>query len=143
MIVREYRDGDEYRIKFQASQRYMSDIIADAGDDFRLTANSTGMTVLESNGEVLAMGGIIRIWEGRGQAWMFISKNVRPHMTALHRLVKTILINSDLRRIEATVDVGFDAGMRWMKMLGFEMEGYMKGYMPGGSDAVLFARVRR
>jgi RimJ/RimL family protein N-acetyltransferase len=46
------------------------------------------------------------------------------------------------RRYESTVDVGFKQGHRFMKMLGFEVEGYLKAYRPDGADMVLYARVK-
>jgi len=47
----------------------------------------------------------------------------------------------DARRLETYVDVGFAPGHRWVKMLGFEVEGYMKSFRPNGDDMVLYARV--
>jgi len=40
------------------------------------------------------------------------------------------------------VDVGFKEGHRWIKMLGFELEGYMKAYRPDGADMLLYARIK-
>jgi hypothetical protein len=48
---------------------------------------------------------------------------------------------SEYRRIEATVDVGFTEGERWMTLLGFEYEGLMRAYRPDGQDMLMFARV--
>jgi RimJ/RimL family protein N-acetyltransferase len=56
--------------------------------------------------------------------------------------VVEFLDNAPYRRIEATVDVGFKQGHRWIKMLGFELEGYMRAYRPDGADMLLYARVK-
>lgn len=141
MIVRPYKLNDEYNMALQNSQSYMSDYIEEM--DLGTLTKVSSTWVGEHDGKVLAMGGIIPIWQGRGQAWMLISKEAGKHFFHIHKAVKKELIKSPYRRVEATVDVGFAEGVRWMKMLGFEMEGYMKAYRPDGADMLMFARVRR
>jgi len=76
-------------------------------------------------------------------AWMWMSDVSGRHMVKIHREVEKFLIKSPFRRVEATVDIGFEPGVRWMKMLGFELEGYLRAYKPDGGDMLMFARVRR
>jgi hypothetical protein len=99
-------------------------------------------TQMQSVGEVMAIGGIEPIWTGRAMAFIFISRNAGPHFRSVHKVVRSFLDNAPFRRIEASVDVGFAEGARWMKMLGFELEGYMRAYRPDGSDMLLYAKVK-
>jgi RimJ/RimL family protein N-acetyltransferase len=52
------------------------------------------------------------------------------------------LETTDFKRVEAYVDANFEAGHRWITMLGFEREGYMRAFSPLGDDAVLYARIK-
>ena len=81
-------------------------------------------------------------WENRAIAFALISGAAGPYFWAIHSAVRNFLNSTPYRRIEATVDVGFEQGHRWIKMLGFEIEGYMKAYRPDGADMLLYARVR-
>lgn len=141
MIVRPYEQGDEDNIDLQESQSYMMDHI----DNINVAelAACSDVWCGEHNGKIVAMGGIVPIWEGRGQAWMLIANVAGVRMTHVHKAVLNALVKSKCTRIEATVDIGFKQGVRWMKMLGFELESYMKAYRPDGGDMLMFARIRR
>lgn len=97
----------------------------------------------EHEGVILGIAGLLPQWENRALAWTLISDEAGPHFRCIHKAVKRMLDVSEFRRIEATVDVGFDAGQRWMNLLGFEHEGLMRAYRPDGADMHLYARVRR
>jgi len=60
----------------------------------------------------------------------------------IHRAALRYFDVTEFKRVEAFVDANFDAGHRWIKMLGFEREGYMRSFTPEGNDAVLYARIR-
>lgn len=97
------------------------------------------------NGEVVACAGIMPLWRGRSYAWAVLSQDIGPFgMVRLTRAVRRYLKMSPPGRIEATVVAGFDAGERWLQMLGFEREtpAPMRGWLPDGGAANLFARVR-
>lgn len=142
MIVRPWKKGDTAKIEIQDAQAYMS-TIADLTLDFSELSEKGLAWTGEVNDRVVAVAGLLPQWENRAIAWAVISKHAGPHFRSIHNAVHRFLIHAPFRRIEATVDVGFDDGVRWMKMLGFEIEGYMKAYRPDGADMLLFARVRR
>lgn len=101
---------------------------------------SMAYTALEGD-EVLACGGIIDVWPGRGLGWMFLSQNAGRRMLSITRAVKRAIEAYPLRRIEITVDDGFENGHQWARMLGFRLETPepMKGYMPDGRAAFQYA----
>lgn len=90
---------------------------------------------------VLGCAGIIEMWEGRGAVWSMLSGSIGRQFVAVHRAVSGFLDASHYRRLEATVDVGFEEGVRWIEMLGFRLETpCMKGYLPNGGDAAMYVR---
>ncbi len=94
------------------------------------------------NGEVLACAGVVKQWENRAIAWGLISENAGRQFVRIHKAVQRFLESTDFKRVEAFVDSDFDAGHRWIKMLGFEYEGYMKNFSPLGKDCLLYARIK-
>lgn len=141
MIVRPWMPGDSQRVVLQPAQHYMYGFQELNADLSHLSDAGLAWTA-EHDGEVLGIAGLAPQWENRAIAWALISESAGKHFQVIHRAVKRFLDVSSFRRIEANVDVGFEAGERWMKMLGFEYEGYMRAYRPDGADMLLFARVR-
>jgi hypothetical protein len=93
--------------------------------------------------KVLACSGLLEMWEGRALAWAMLAKDLGNQFVGVHRAVKTFLDNSHYNRIEATVDVGFDEGVRWIEMLGFNLETpEMKAYLPNGRAAAMYVRFK-
>lgn len=141
MIVRPWEPDDLKRLVIQPSQAYMRSFY-DQLDLAPLAENGWAWTG-ETDEGVMAIAGLAPQWENRAIAWAMLSCSIGWDMVHVHRKVKEFLVKAPFRRIEATVDVGFKPGHRWMKMLGFEPEGVMRAYRPDGGDQVLYARVRR
>jgi RimJ/RimL family protein N-acetyltransferase len=141
MIVRPWQEGDTQKLALQPSQQYLSGILDDL--NIKVLADKGLVQVGEVDGEVIAIAGIAPQWENRAIAWALISDEAGPHFIQIHKAVKRFFNRNPIRRLEATVDVGFEQGHRWMEMLGFEIEGYMVAYRPDGKDQILYARVRR
>jgi len=93
------------------------------------------------NNKIVACAGVVEQWKGRGIAWAFLSIEAGAHMNKIHRAVKRYLDMADQQRIEAAVDCNFNAGIRWIEMLGFKLEGKMSKY-EFGKDYYLYARVK-
>lgn len=93
-----------------------------------------------SDKRLLFTGGFVPQWAGRAEAWaMFAPGNTLSFYT-LHKIVRRHLEACPFRRVEATVDLEFENGHRWIRALGFELEApRLKAYFPDGSDASLYA----
>jgi len=138
--IRPSRNEDIYKLHLQTGQTSSIDLV---NDDFDLaTYADAGMAeTLIHDDEVLAMWGAEEAWQGRVIVWALLSESAGQAMTVIHRHLVKFLKRLDARRLETYVDVGFAPGHRWVKMLGFEVEGYMKSFRPNGDDMVLYARV--
>lgn len=81
---------------------------------------------------------------GRGYAWALLADDSGPHMHRITRAVRQFLDRAPWRRVEMTVEAGFESGLRWARLLGFECETPrpMRGFAPHGADCYLFSRVR-
>jgi RimJ/RimL family protein N-acetyltransferase len=112
-------------------------------DEYALSLKDSGpsFTAIDKD-EVVACAGIVSQWNNRAIAWALISGMAGRNFVAIHRAVNNFLNLSDVNRIEAYVDANFDAGHRWITMLGFKSEGLMRQFMPDGNDAVLYARLK-
>jgi RimJ/RimL family protein N-acetyltransferase len=141
MIVRPWTLGDTERLHMQPAQEYLGRIV-DVRADFTELSNQGLAWTVEHDGDVIAFAGIEPQWQNRAIAFALLSETAGAHFPAIHKAVLRFLEWAPYRRIEATVDVGFEQGHRWIKMLGFEIEGYMRAYRPDGADMLLYARVR-
>lgn len=134
--------GDTVKIATQPAQQYLHRIVDVRADFTELANQGLAWTAESDDGQILAIAGVEPQWENRAIAFALISGAAGPYFRAIHSAVAAFLDHTPYRRIEATVDVGFEQGHRWIKMLGFEIEGYMKAYRPDGADMLLYARVR-
>lgn len=128
--------------KFQKMQAYLSSQIT---PELAVNIAREGEAfTAESEDKILACAGIFPMWQGRYIAWAYISRYAIRHMVGVHRAVLSFLDNCSASRVEATVDEGFEAGHKWMKMLGFSLETPfpMRNYRPGGGNSFLYARVK-
>lgn len=142
MIVRPWRDGDFRDLQLQSAQNYLHEIVPDGVIDLSpLAEHHLAFTAL-ADGKVVAIGGVEPIWQDRALAFMFVSEDAGKHFRSIHKAVKRFLDEAPFKRIEANIDIGFKEGARWMKLLGFELEGYMRAYRPDGADMLLYARVK-
>lgn len=107
---------------------------------FALKVGGLSATAMDG-ATVLACAGIVIEPFGSGTLWSFVSDEAGRHFVRLDRCVRRMLSIPRLRRIDATTEVGFAQGCRWLEMLGFENEGVMRKYGPDGADHYRYARV--
>lgn len=111
--------------------------------DYRRAETDKVSYTLRVNGRVVASGGIVDYWEGRGEAWVIPQKKLTcGEALALQRVIKRFLKVAPYRRIEAVVYKPFRMGHRWVKSFGFKLEAEtLKAYSVSGGDYSLYARV--
>ena len=96
-----------------------------------------------ADGVPIAVGGVTKLWDERGLAWTFVSRNAGAHFVELHKAVKAMLDIVPYRRVEADTPCDFEQGHRWLRMLGFTLEAErMRAFRVDGGDSALYARVR-
>ncbi len=98
------------------------------------------------NERILGAAGIIILWAGVGQAWVYLGKSAIDRPLTLHRTIKrglSFLIEQyDLRRVQTEV-LKNDARARvWIERLDFLPEGDMPGYGVQGETYIRYGRVR-
>lgn len=89
---------------------------------------------------ILGCAGIIDSGMGTGLLWALASKDSGAHFVALIRAVRRLISLHPLRRLEATVELGFRPGCRALELLGFTCEGLMKKYGPDGKHHLRYAK---
>lgn len=109
---------------------------------FELEKSEFSYTGLVEDKPIICAG-LVEKDRGRAEAWAVIDRNSRPYFLAIHNTVRRFLQLCPMRRIEAVVECRFEAGHRWAKSLGFELEAErMRGYHSDGKDYSLYARVQ-
>ena len=139
MIIRPYVYTDLLNINLQQAQISMSNLIAN--DDYAKSLEGNSFSGVVDN-NVIACGGIMDIWQGRGVAWMLLSSNISKWFLKIDRAIRVQIAQSDLQRLEAYCYCDHLEGKRWLELLGFQQEGIMKKFTPDGKDHYLYARVK-
>jgi len=125
---------------FQIEQKYFQEQVS---DEVLLALEKQESYTVFIDGKPILCGGIVSQWENRAIAWVYVDKLAGRHFVRLHKMIKDFLVNSPVRRIEATVDDGFKPGHRWLKLFGFKLEAaHMAAYSPDGRGASLYAYVK-
>ena len=98
---------------------------------------------VRAGARVLACGGVFEINPWRGFAWALLAKSLGHDFIYVHRVSARLFAAVPYARIEYEVDIDFDAGHRWARMLGFEMEtARVRKYREDGSDVTRYVMVR-
>lgn len=129
------------KIDLQDAQSYLIGYV-DMDEDLTSYSELGWVKTGVFEGEVMFVAGVSPHWEDRFEAFLMMSRHAGRCMTSIHKWAIGFLDDFPSRRIETPVDVGFKEGHRWVKMLGFEPEGYMKCYRPDGADMILYARIK-
>jgi hypothetical protein len=105
--------------------------------------NDTAVTLWEDGVPILCTG-CMPYWENRAMVWSYVSKGVtRRNFLEIHNLGRQWIESLPHRRLEAYVDCDFEAGHRWAKAMGFEMEtARMKAFQINGGDCAMYAKVK-
>lgn len=94
---------------------------------------------VRDNGRILVIAGLIEMPEF-SHFWSFVSVHARAHMLTLTRYGLRFLQAYRRTTYTATVEVGFEAGCRWLRILGFMPEDLLPGFGPDGRDHQRYVR---
>lgn len=128
-------------LNIQTAQLLFAPHLRDAEYGKSLETAGEAFTGIVEN-ETIICSGVVHQWQNRAIAWALISQDAGKHFVKIHKAVKRFLDMSEVNRIEAYVDSGFEEGYRWMDMLGFKHEGLMRAFSPNSLDMHLYARIR-
>ena len=102
------------------------------------------MASFRIDGRIVAIGGLLPIWKGRAQAYLFICEDVGGR--DLLRLIRScrrhlITFAPQWPRIECYVLPTFLQAVRFAERLGFVKEGYLRRFDVDGVDSIIMARI--
>jgi RimJ/RimL family protein N-acetyltransferase len=96
------------------------------------------------DGELVFCGGFILMGWNRAEAWTLMSDLFYKYPKACFKICRDytnkVINEYGLKRVQAIIDVDFEAGVRFAERLGYEEEGRLKAYGPDGEDMLMFGR---
>lgn len=110
-----------------------ADILIESGPAFAM---------VDADGIVWGCAGVCELESHRALAWALIREGIGTRFMSFHKNVLCFLENTEYPRVEMAVAMDFEKSEKWARMLGFQLEGYMKKYFPDGGDAYLYGRVK-
>jgi RimJ/RimL family protein N-acetyltransferase len=98
---------------------------------------------LEYGEKVLVIGGMKMVNNTTAIGWFDLSRYAEEHISLCYRVIKewlpTMCKEKKIRRLEAYIKAGFEAGVRTVEHLGFEFESRKRNYI-GDIPADLYVR---
>ena len=130
------------RMTVQEAQAWLQENVAPA--ELKGLEGAYAVTAMQ-DGVPLVCAGVIPQWGERAFVWSFFSDRVNGrNFPAIHRLAVQFLDSLPFKRLEASVDVDFEPGHRWMRLLGFKIEApFQEMFQPDGKDSVGYVRIRK
>ena len=108
-----------------------------------LAENPYSTTILDDEGSVLMVGGVIEHWSSRAEIWAIFSEGSFRHVVGILPLVRAYVETLPHLRVEAVVVKKFKAAHRFLQQLGFDKEvETLRGYYPTGEDVSMYSRIR-
>ncbi len=101
------------------------------------------ITMLSGN-VVLAIGGVIKYWQGVGEGWMMVSPAGRKKVFSLYKNVNNFLqscADNGYHRIQTCVLAGHRDAHKLVMRLGFIPEGMMVNYGPNKENYIRYVRI--
>ena len=128
-------------LRLQISQRTFDELIANPEYGTALALGGPCFTVMA--GHPVACAGLQVFHPGRAEVWALLSRESRPFMRQMTRAARGFFDTCNYARLEINVATDFDAGHRWARMLGFEVEGPEKlAYARNGSSVIPYVRLK-
>lgn len=144
MIVEPFRPFHLQLLIAQGVQASQIQQVSHVPAGYASVTRPPGLSMTVRNGdEILLCGGILPCGPGFGVLWAVLSDKAGRHMVRLHRATQRFIALEPWRRIEASVEVGFPAGVRWLELLDFKYEGPLESYGANGEDHLRYARIQR
>ena len=117
-------DGQEYLVSIM-DPKMLGNLVS-SGDHYSFFAEDV----------LVGCGGVAKLNDWRGVAWALFQTGKPQYFLGLHRGALQILRAQPFRRIESYVDPTVPQSVRWIKLLGFELETPYKPYFfPDGRGA--------
>jgi hypothetical protein len=110
-------------------------------EHYKMNPDNPGFTLIHE-GVVIACGGVYKLWDGVGEAWVVGSDNIPIKKLSFHkaviRAIKKIKESKKFHRIQSIVRGDFPEALGWQRLIGFKIEGLMKKYSSDGVDCFLY-----
>lgn len=92
----------------------------------------------------LGAAGFVPLFPHRAVAWSLVSQNIGTAMVDVTRKIRNILAADPTPRIEMTVDVDFEAGHKWAKLIGMTLETPipLRKFGARGEDELMYVRIK-
>ena len=97
------------------------------------------------DGNIVACGGIRKLWDGVGEVWLMLSPQVNAFKIRTAECIlngmRALIEDNDFFRLQGWCRVDFTEAHTLFRHLGFKAEGIAKKYTPDGVDCILYGLI--
>jgi hypothetical protein len=142
--IRRFQPGDyETIVRRDFDEITYAALRALTGTAQHLATSGPAFTIVAGD-EIMACGGVVKFWEGVGEAWMMGSPLIERYKISFAkraaRLLNWVANDLHLVRLQTVVDAEHTVARTWVERMGFINEGTMKRYL-AGRDFIRYARL--
>tara|TARA_B100001175_G_C19379792_1_gene575993 strand:- start:555 stop:1007 length:453 start_codon:yes stop_codon:yes gene_type:complete len=107
--------------------------------------DGSSYTAFDENNRIIACGGIVELWKGHGDVWLFATEHLHDHKFAMARIVKKAMLiiakENNYKRLQTHVLSDWDEAVRFIEFLEFKLEGFHPCYGPGETNYYSYGRI--
>lgn len=101
-------------------------------------------------GQIVAVGGMIVLWEGVGELWLMLTAECRKNgifgviaLSAIRDKVEELIENNNIRRAQSMIRTDFPQAIKMIESFGFRREGLLEQYCPDKGDVYIYAQIMK
>jgi hypothetical protein len=104
-------------------------------------ARHTAVTA-RAEGRIVACAGVVPVDAEGGMVWALVARDAGRYFLRFRGMVRRLLEVSGKKRFFANTECEFDAGCRWLELLGFTRQpDLLPAFGPDGRDHYLYEKV--
>lgn len=132
---------EPWHMEVLKSEGYLDQIYVPGYSEYVCQGEAVAVFV---DGKLVGAGGVIPQWEGVAEGWTVVTDWLYKHPVTLVKSFIGFFETASLkyRRIQITVEEGFEKAQRFAEYLGFTPEGRMLYYSPTGDTHIRYARIQ-
>lgn len=140
IVVTPFQPQDAFDIELQNMQQGCITMTQETADALKEIGPAfTGRDA--DSGDIVGCSGLWMRHQGVSDSWGLLSRRATGStLLAITRVVRLFLDGRSEHRISGTALTGWEAGRRWLILLGFTYEGTMRAYTEDQRDVDLYAR---
>ena len=144
-IIKEFKQQDADQIVSYGMNHKLMEVDASFKESRICLGDKGNAYTLFVDKKPIVSGGIIILWKNVAEGWVMANQNIYDvkflACKEIKRRTDILCKKNNVKRLQTTVKMDFNTGIRFASWLGLKPEGIMRKYGPDGSDYYRMAKI--